>query len=106
MNVPAKGSKRRLAFALLFVVWFLKFIFGFIAAKGGHAPSYPDAVRGFPNPYMGDMEFYVAMPATFAVLNVLMLIAASKIPKWLAIVVGTLQIFTLLILLFFSSGGV
>ena len=104
MNAPAKGSKRRLAFGLFLVVWFLKFIFGLIAAR--HAPSYPDAVRGFPFPYMGDMEFYVVIPAVFVVLNLLMFVFANKLPKWLAIIVAVLQIFILLILLFLGTGGI
>lgn len=106
MNSPAKGSKRRLAFALLLVVWFLKFIFGFIAATGRNTPSYPDAVRGFPSPYMGDIEFYVVIPAGFALLNLLMFVFASKLPKWLAIVAVVLQVFLLLILLLLGTGGV
>lgn len=106
MNVPAKGSKRRLAFVLLLVVWVLKFIFGFIAATGRHALGYPDAVRGFPSPYMGDIEYYVIIPAVFVVLNLLMAIFASRLPNWLVIIFTALQIFSLLAILFFSTGGV
>lgn len=104
MNLPAKAAKRRLVFVLLLVVWSLKFIFGLIAATRRDTPSYPDAVRGFP--YIGDVEFYVVIPALFVVLNLLMFAYVSKVPKWLAIVVATLQIFVLLILLFFSTGGI
>lgn len=107
-NVPAKdqGLKRRLLFAIFLGVWFLKFILGLIAATGKHTPSYPDAVRGFPYPYMGDAGFYVVMPAVFVALNLAMFVFASKLPKWLAIIVATLQIFLLLILLIFSTGGI
>ena len=106
MNVHAKGSKRRLVFFLFLIVWLLKFIFGLIAATGRHAPSYPDAVRGFPSPYIGDVEFYVVIPAAFVVLNLLIFVFASKLPKWLAIIAASLQIFLLLALLFFSTGGI
>lgn len=106
MTVPAKGSKRRLAFVLLLVVWFLKFIFGLVSATEQHAPSYPDAVRGFPYPYMGDVEFYVVIPAAFVALNLLMIVFASKLPKWLAILVAALQMFSLLVLLFLGAGGI
>ena len=103
-DLPAKGSKRRLAFILLFVVWCLKFVFGFVA--GRNAPVYPDAASGFPHPYMGDAAFYVVMPAAFAVLDLLMAVFASKVPKWLAIIVATLQIVMLLILVFLGTGGI
>src|SRR5580658_7755560 len=104
MNVPAKGAKRRLAFGLFLVVWLLKCIFGLIAVIRRLAPSYPDAVRGFP--YIGDVEFYVVIPAAFVVLNFLMFAFASRLPKWFAIIVAVLQIVVLLILLFLSTGGI
>ena len=106
MNVPAKGSKRRLAFVLLLVVWGIKFVLGLIAAVGQQAPIYPDAVRGLPYPYMSEMEFYVVMPAAFVALNFLLFVFARKLPKWLAIIVAVLQVFALLVLLFFSTGGI
>jgi len=54
---------------------------------------------------MGEIEFYVVMPAAFVVLNFLMLVFASKLPKWLAIIVAVLQGFLLLILLLLGTGG-
>lgn len=106
MNMAAKGSKRRLAFVLLLLVWLLKFILGLMAAIGQRTPNYPDAVRGFPSPYIGDMGFYVVIPAMFVLLNFLMFVFANKSPKWVAIVVAVLQILLLLTLLLFSAGGI
>lgn len=106
MNVPAKWSKRRMAYTLLLTIWFLKFIFGLTATTGGHASIYPDAARGFPSPYMGDIGFYIVVPAGFAVLNLLMLVFASKFPRWPAIVAMVLQFFLLLMLFFFGTGGI
>lgn len=106
MNAPVKIYKRRLVFVLLLVTWFLKFIFGLIAATDRHAVSYPTALRGFPYPYMGDVEFYVVFPAALVVLNVLLIAFASKLPKWLVNITAALQIFLLLILLLFSTGGI
>lgn len=106
MKVPVRGAKRRLAFAVLLSVWFMKLIFGLIGATWQHAPSFPDAVRGFPYPHMSDMEFYVVMPALFVALNLIMLVFAKKIPKWLAIIAAVLQVFLLLVLLFLGAGGI
>ena len=55
---------------------------------------------------MGDAAFYVVMPAAFAVLDLLMAVFASKVPKWLAIVVATLQVVMLLILVLLGTGGI
>ena len=52
------------------------------------------------------MEFYVVIPLVFVALNLLMFVFASKLPKWLAIIVSVPQVFILLILLFFSTGGI
>jgi hypothetical protein len=104
-NVPA-GSKRRLVFVLFLVVWFLKFILGLTAATRPDAPSYPDAVRGFPSPYIGDIGFYVVIPAVFVVLNVLIFVFARKLPKWLAVIVAVAQTILLLMFLLFSTGGI
>lgn len=105
-NVRSKGVKRRLAFAFFLTVWLLKSILGFIAAVIGNSPEYPDAVRGFPHPYMGDMEFYVVAPAMFALLNLLMFALASKIPKWVAIVFVVVQMFMWVVLLLLGTGGI
>ncbi|WP_157510880.1 hypothetical protein [Frateuria sp. Soil773] len=104
MNVPAEGAKRRLIFALLLLVWFLKFIFGFIDASGRRAPSYPDAVRSLP--YIGDTWLYVVMPAIFVALNLFMFVFVSKIPKLAAVVFSLLQFLFLLMLLFYGTGGI
>lgn len=106
MNMAAKGSKRRLAFVLLLLVWLPKFILGLMAAIGQHTHKYPDAVRGFPSPYIGDTGFYVVIPAIFVLLNFLMFVFANKFPKWVAIIVAVLQTLLLLILLLFSTGGI
>lgn len=106
MNMAAKGSKRRLAFVLLLVVWLLKFIFGLTASIGQRAPNYPDAVRGFPVQYIGDVGFYVVVPAAFVLLNFFMLVFANKFPKWISIIVAILQLLLLLVLLLFSTGGI
>ena len=55
---------------------------------------------------MSEMEFYVVMPAAFVALNFLLFVFARKLPKWLAIIVAVLQVFALLVLLFFSTGGI
>lgn len=104
MNLPPKGAKRRLAFVLLLVVWFLKCILGLLAAISPNTPSYPDAVRA--SPHIGDIEFYVVLPAVFVALNLLMYVYASKLPKWLAIIVVVLQIFLLLLLVLLGTGGI
>lgn len=106
MNTAVNGSKRRLAFILLLVVWLLKFIFGLTAAIGQRTPNYPNAVRGFPFQYIGEIEFYVVIPAMFALVNFLMFVFANKIPKWISIVVAALQLLLLLILLLLSTGGI
>jgi hypothetical protein len=85
-------------------VWLLKLILGVVDVTRRHVPSYPDAVRGSPD--IGQMEFYVVIPSVFVVLNLLMFVFASKLPKWLAIIVSVPQVFILLILLFFSTGGI
>lgn len=105
-KVPAKnsGSKRRLVIVLFLVVWLLKLIAGLIDVSRRHVPSYPDAVRGWPN--IGQMEFYVVIPLVFVVLNLLMLALANKLPKWFVILLLVLQGFSLLMLLFFSGGGI
>ena len=105
-NVAAKnqGSKRRLVFALFLAVWLLKLVLGLIDVSTRHVPSYPDAVIGFPN--IGQMGLYVVIPAAFVALNLLMIVFASRLPKWLAIIVAVLQGFALLALLFFSTGGI
>lgn len=103
-NMPAQGSKRRLAFILFLIIWLLKLVFGLIDVTRRHVPDYPGAVRGFPD--IGQMELHVVIPATFVVLNLLILAFASKLPKWLAIVATALQVFLLLVLLFFSTGGI
>jgi len=106
MTVPAKGSKRRVAFVLFFVVWFLKLISGLIAATDRNAPSYPDAIIvSFPY-HMSNVEFCVVMTLVFLVPNLLMAVFASKLPKWLAIIVAVLQVFLLLALLFLGTGGI
>jgi hypothetical protein len=102
--VLAKGSKRRLVFALFLGIWLLKLILGVIDVTGRHVPSYPDAVRGFPD--IGQMGLYVVIPAVFVVVNLLMFLFASKLPQWVAIIAAALQIFLLLALLFFSTGGI
>jgi len=106
MNVAVNGSKRRVAFALLSVVWMLKFILGLAAALGQHTPRYPSAVRGFPVRYTGEFVFYVVIPAVFWLLNLFMLVLSKKLPKWISIVVAILQLFLLLILLLLGTGGV
>jgi hypothetical protein len=103
-NVPAKGSKRRLVFALFLGVWLLKLILGVIDVTGRHVPSYPDAVRGSPD--IGQMGLYVVIPSVFVVLNLLLFVFANRLQKWLAIIIAILQILLLLILLFFSTGGI
>lgn len=105
-NVLKKGSRRRLVFDLFLLVWFVKSTLGFIAVAGRDAPGYPGAVRGFPYPYLGGATFYVVIPAMFVGLNVIMFLFASRIPKWLAIIVAVLQFFNLLILLFLGAGGI
>jgi len=42
----------------------------------------------------------------FVGLNVIMFLFASRIPKWLAIIVAALQLFILLMLLFLGAGGI
>lgn len=106
MNMAVNGSKRRLAFVLLLVVWLLKFIFGLTAAIGQRIPNYPNAVRGFPFQYIGEVGFYVVIPAMFALLNCLMFVFANKVPKWISIIVAALQFLLLLILLLLSTGGI
>jgi len=106
MNMAVKGSKRRLTFVLLLVVWLLKFIFGVTAAIGGRTPKYPDAVRGFPLQYIGDVGFYIVIPSMFVLFNFLLYVFANKLPKWISIIVAVLQILLLLMLLLFSTGGV
>lgn len=90
-HVPAKGSKRRVVFALFLGVWLLKLILGIIDVTGRHVPSYPDTVRGSPD--IGQMGLYVVIPAVFVVVNFPMFVFASKLPKWLAIIAAALQIF-------------
>jgi hypothetical protein len=92
-NVLAKnsGSKRRLVIVLFLAAWLLKLISGLIDVSRRHVPSYPDAIRGWPN--IGQMEFYVVIPLVFVVLNLLMFVFASKLPKWLVILLLVLQVF-------------
>lgn len=106
MSVPAKGAKRRLVFASFLSVWLLKLIFSLIAAIERRNPIPPGVARGFPSLYMSDFGFYVVIPAVFVIVNFLMFVFASRIPKWLAIIASTLQCALLLILLFLASGGV
>jgi hypothetical protein len=103
-NMPAKGSKRRLIFAIFLGVWLFKLILGAIDVTGRHVPSYPDAVRGSPD--IGQMEFYVVIPSVFVVLNLLLFVFANRLPEWLAVVIAALQICLLLVLLFFSASGI
>ncbi|WAT14753.1 hypothetical protein [Xanthomonas fragariae] len=102
-TVPVKGAKRRLTFALFLIVWLFKLISGIIDVNTRHIPNYPEAVKVFP--YIGQMG-YVVITSFFVALNLLMSILARKIPKWLAIFIAMLQIFMLLTLLLFSSGGI
>jgi hypothetical protein len=104
MNVPSKGAKGRLFFGLLLIPWFFKFIFGFINAVGRKIPSYPDAVKAFP--YGRDIEYYVVMPAVFVALNLLLLVFARKLPKWLTLIAAISQFLLLLVILFLSTGGI
>lgn len=101
-----KGSRRRAAFTLLLVVWLVKFTLGLIAATNGDAPSYPDAARGFPHPYMGDLSFYVMLPAALSAMNLLLLALASRIPVFAAIAIAALQVLFLLFLTFLGTGGI
>jgi len=84
----------------------LKFILGLTTAVGEQSHSYPNAVRGFPLQYTGELGFYVVVPAAFALLNVFMFVVARNLPRWISVVVATLQFLLLLVLLFFSTGGV
>lgn len=104
--MPKKGAKRRLAFIFLLAIWLLKAVLGLIAAIGQKATSYPDAVRGFPSPYLSDFEFYVVVPAAFALLNLLMSVFANRLLRWLAMLVAAMQVFLLLALVLFGTGGV
>ncbi len=103
-HVSAKRSRQRLVFAIFLSVWVLRLILGVIDVTGRHVPGYPDAVRGSPS--IGQMGFFVVIPAGFVAINVLMFVFASKFPKWLTLVAALLQIFSLLALLFLNGGGV
>ncbi len=106
MNIAVNGSKRRLVFVLLLVVWLLKFIFGITAAIGQRTPNYPNAVRGFPFQYIGEVVFYVVIPAMFVLLNFLMFVFPNKFTKWISVIVAALQLLLLLILLLLGTGGI
>ena len=103
-NASAQGAKRRLAFAFLAIVWLFKLVLGLADAARRHVPDYSGAVKGFPN--IGQVEFYIVIPATMLALNLLMLAFASKTLRWLAILVAALQIILLIMLLIFSTGGI
>ncbi len=103
----AKGhlaKRRRFVVVVFLVIWVLKLILGILDVAGRNVPNYPGAVRGFPN--IGQMGLYVVIPSMFVGLNLLLLAFANKIPRWLVILVLVLQVFSLLVLLFFSSGGI
>lgn len=86
------------------VVWSIKLIFGLADVAERHVPDYPDAVRGSPD--IGQFGFYVAIPAALVAFNLLMLVFANKLPRWLDLIFAILQIIALPMLLFMGGGGV
>jgi len=99
------GAKRRLAFVLLAVGWGVKLLIGLTGALRSNAINYPDAIRGFPFPYMGDDDFYIKLPAVFVFMNLLLFVAARRLPKWLAGSIVAIEGILLLVILIFTTGG-
>lgn len=106
MRAAPIGAKRRLAFFILAVCWGIKLLIGFIGAIGSGATIYPDATKGFPSPYMGDVEFYLMIPAAFVFMNLLMCLLSRRLPKWFAASIAALEGLLLLTILLFSTGGI
>lgn len=100
------GGRRRLTFSLLTLVWLGLLTLGMIGLFSVPEYSYPDAVKGFPYPYLTDFEFRVVAPALFFALNLLSASAPRRIPVILAILSCALQSMLLLFIVFLASGGV
>ena len=103
-HAPAKGSRLRLAFALLLVVWLTKLALGIIDVMVRHVPDYPDAVTGSPG--IGQVGTYVVVPAVFVLVNAFAFVFARQLPKWAGVIAVVLQAWLLAALLLFSTGGV
>ncbi|WP_152625089.1 hypothetical protein [Xanthomonas albilineans] len=104
--LPKSGSKWRFIFSIFIAFWLLKFIFSLISEMEGDVHEYSGAARGFPYPYLGDVEFYIVTPAIFLFLNLMAFVFLNKFPKWIFIAFIALQFFIFIILLFLSSGGI
>lgn len=104
VNVPARGAKRRLAFALFLIVWLVKLMLGLGDAMTRHVPDDPHAVEA--SPYLGQIEFYVVIPSVFVAVNVFLFLFARKIPGFVVLVLLAFQLLVLFALLFFGAGGV
>jgi hypothetical protein len=104
LSLESQAPKRRLVYVIFLVIWSLKLIFGFVDVAKRHVPAYPDAIKGSPD--IGQFEFYVAIPIVLVIFNLLMLVFANKLPRWLDFIFTALQIIALLILLFMGGGGV
>ena len=102
---PNKGLKRKTAFFFLFVFWLIGFAGGLKSTIQGPRFVYPDAVKGFPHPYLTDLEYYVVFPGLISALNLLLLFFAAKIPKLVAILLMVSQITIIIYLIFLSGGG-
>lgn len=99
-----QAPKRGLVYVIFLVIWSVKLIFGLVDVVKRHVPAYPDAIKGWPD--IGQFEFYVAIPVVLVTFNLLMLMFANKLPRWLDFIFTVLQIIALPILLFMGGGGV
>ncbi len=100
------GMKRRVASSLLFIFWSLAFMSGVKSNLLESSVIYPDAIRGFPYPYMTDIEYYIFLPGFMSILNLAMVFFSSKIPKSLAMILSIGQILLIVFLFILGGGGV
>jgi len=70
------------------------------------APDHPDAIRAFPLNYLSDFEYFVAFPGLVFLVNLLLVLAALRVPKWVALSLFLLQCFFVVAFLLFNTGGV
>ncbi|HEX8602737.1 MAG TPA: hypothetical protein VF774_08830 [Pseudoduganella sp.] len=104
LPLESQAPKRRLVHVLFLVIWASRLVSGLFDVAERHVPAYPEAIKGSPD--IGQFAFYVAIPAVLVAFNLLMLVFAKKLPRWVSFVFTALQIITLLIILFLGGGGV
>jgi hypothetical protein len=104
LPLTSQAPKRRLVHIIFLVIWSLKLISGLFDVAERHVSAYPEGIKGSPD--ISQFEFYVAIPAVLVAFNLLMLVFAKKLPRWVSFVLTAMQIIALLILLFLGGGGV